>query len=97
MILSNNDLQELNAMLKIMEVAKSNEIANKISKITIKNNEYILEIKKEKKEIYLGSATDLTNKITYVKLILEKEKGNEGKIFVNGNLNNGFKPYFREK
>ena len=31
------------------------------------------------------------------KAIIEKEKGKEGDIFVNGDLNNKFQPYFREK
>ncbi len=95
--LLNSDLETLNALLKIMDAAKGADISKKITKIIIKDDEYKLELKKENKEAYLGNATNLTNKILYVKLILEKEKGNEGKIFVNGDLNSGFKPYFREK
>ncbi len=33
----------------------------------------------------------------YVQSIIEKEKKKKGDIFVNGDLNNGFNPYFREK
>ncbi len=33
----------------------------------------------------------------YVQAIIEQEKGKEGEIFLNGDLNNGFRPYFREK
>ena len=29
--------------------------------------------------------------------IIEAEKGKQGDIFVNGDLNNKFQPYFREK
>ena len=35
--------------------------------------------------------------MTYVKIILDKEKEKTGRIFVNGDINNGFKPYFREE
>jgi len=80
-----------------MENAKTSEIDNLISTISMKNNEYILELNKENKIVYLGDATDLTNRMTYIKIILEKEKGKIGRIFVNGDINNGFKPYFREE
>ena len=94
--LSGVDIEHLKVLLKIMENAQKNEISKLINKIIIKDNEYILDIKNEKKTVYLGNAKDITNQMYYVKLILEKEKDNEGKIFVNGNINSGFKPYFRE-
>ena len=95
--LSNDDIENLRVILRIMENAKTSEIDNLISTISMKNNEYILELNKENKIVYLGDATDLTNRMTYIKIILEKEKGKIGRIFVNGDINNGFKPYFREE
>ena len=95
--LSNDDIEALKDILRIMETAKVEEILNLISKITIENKEYTLELKKEKKTVYLGNAKNLTNKMTYLKIILENEKENKGKIFVNGDINSGFKPYFREE
>ena len=95
--LINNDIEKIRTILTIMETSKAIEINNLISKITIQNNEFVLELKKENKIIYLGEANDLTNKMTFVKTMLEKEKGNTGKIFVNGDINKGFKPYFREE
>lgn len=96
--LSNDDIKgSVNTLAKIMESAKSVELWNSITSISVKDNEYILKIDKENKTIYLGNANDLTNRMTYIKIILEEEKGNEGEIFVDGNLNKGFKPYFREK
>ena len=80
-----------------METAKTAEVSKYISKITMQNNEYILELKKENKLVYLGSATDLTNRMTYVKIIIDKEKGKSGRVFVNGDINSGFKPFFREE
>lgn len=95
--LSNIDIETLRIILKIMETAKSAEVSELISKISIQNNEYILEMKKENKLVYLGNATDLTNRMTYVKIIVDKENGKQGKIFVNGDINTGFRPYFREE
>ena len=79
-----------------METAKATEIWNLITSIDIKDNQYTLTLKKENKKVYLGKATDLTNMMMYVKVMIEKEEGNKGEIFVNGDLNSGFKPYFRE-
>ena len=95
--LSNKDIEILRNILRIMETAKSAEVSKLISKINVQNNEYILEMKNEKKLVYIGNATDLTNRMTYVKIIVEKEKGKTGKVFVNGDINSGFKPYFREE
>ena len=95
--LSNSDIQALRIILRIMETAKTSDVDKLISKITIQNNEYVLEMKKENKIIFLGSATDLNNRMTYVKMIVEHEKGKSGKVFVNGDINSGFKPYFREE
>ena len=33
----------------------------------------------------------------YTKKIIEKESGNEGTIYVNGDFTNKFKAYFRQK
>ena len=95
--LSDKDIEALRIILRIMETAKSAEVSKLISKISIQNNEYILELKKENKIVYLGNATDLTDRMTYVKIIVDKENGKTGKVFVNGDINSGFKPYFREE
>ena len=95
--LSNEDIEVLRSILRIMETAKNSEIDNLISKISINNEDYILELKKENKIVYLGSATELTSRMDYLKIIIDSEKGNSGKVFLNGDINNGFKPYFREE
>jgi len=95
--LSDKDIEALKIVLRIMETAKNADVSKLISKISIQNNEYILEMKKENKIVYLGNATDLTNRMTYVKIIVDKEKEKVGKVFVNGDINSGFKPYFREE
>ena len=94
--LISEDIKLLNKILKIMESAKNNGLDTLITKITIQNNEYVLELKKKNKIVYLGEATDLTNQMVYLKLIVEKEEKIKGEIFLDGDINSGFKPYFRE-
>lgn len=96
--LNQNDLLSLNTIIKITDAAKNVEIDDKITSINIENKEeYTLYIEKENKIIYIGDGSNIQNKMLYIKTILEKEKGNSGKIFINGDLNKGFKPYFRKE
>lgn len=96
--LNTEDLNKLNSIIKIMDSVKSIEIENKITTINTENtNEYILYLKSENKYIYLGDASNLNNKILYIQMMLKEEKGNSGIMFINGDLNKGFKPYFREE
>lgn len=96
--ITEEDIYKLNDILKIIQIAKSSDIYDEITKIRIENSkEYVLELKKEQKLVYIGDIKDIANKMLYTKTILEKEEGNSGKIYVNGNVNNGFKPFFREE
>ena len=96
--LCSDDLEKLENSIKIMQAVKEVGIEYKITNIDIANKkEYSLYIESEKKKIYLGDASNLTDKMLYAKAILESEKKNEGEIFLNGDLNNKFQPYFREK
>lgn len=91
------DLEKLEVIIQIMNIAKNYELDTKITSIDVTNkNEYTLYIESEKKTIYLGDKTNLSNKMLYVQAILEKNQGKEGNIYVNGDLNNNFKPRFRE-
>lgn len=95
--LCNNDLEKLESVIKIMTVAKENELDNKITSIDISNkSEYIIYLEEEQKTVYLGNDNNLNTKILYVKKIIEDEAGKEGKIFVNGDFSNKFRSYFRE-
>ena len=92
------DLLKLNNIDKIMEAITTINIENEISEIIIENeNNYILTMENEKKKIYIGNCANLTNKVLFLKSILEKEKDHSGIIFLNGDINMGFKPYFREE
>lgn len=96
--LCNEDLSRLEETIKILDSANENKLEGKVTSIDISNkNEYSIYIESEKKKVHLGDSTNISNKMLYVLAIIEKEKGKEGDIFVNGDLNNKFQPYFREK
>lgn len=96
--LNNEDLRRLEDVIKIMNAAKENGLDGKVTSIDINDeNEYSIYLEEEKKKVHLGDNTNLSNKMLYVVAIMEKEKEKEGDIFVNGDLNNKFQPYFREK
>ena len=96
--LEQKDLEKLEVAIKIMTIAKENELDEKVTSIDISNkNEYILYLESEKKTVYLGNQENLTTKMLYTKKIIEKESGNEGTIYVNGDFTSKFKAYFRQK
>lgn len=100
--LCTEDLKRLQIVIEIMEVAKANEIANLVTKVDISDtSDYIIEFASEGKIAHLGdcatSKSNLNTKILYVKKLIEEyEKGVEGEIFVNMDLNTK-KVYFKEK
>lgn len=92
------DLEKLETVIKIINICKNHDIDAKITYIDITNsNDYIIYSEQEKKTIYLGDNTNLSNKILWVEAIIQHNQGIEGYIYVNGDLNNNFKPRFREK
>ena len=96
--LEQEDLISLETVLKIESAFKESELYDRVTNIDISNkNDYSIYMQEEKKTIHLGDASNLSNKMLYVIAILENEKDIEGDIFVNGDLNNDFKAYFREK
>ena len=93
--LCTQDLERLEQVIKIMSVSKEYGLDTKITSINISDeNEYIVYMQEEQKTIYLGDNSNLSNKILYVNAIIEQEKGISGKIYANGDLNNGFNIYF---
>lgn len=96
--LETNDLESLSKINKILEGAKTINIDDKITEINIENEEnYILVLESKNKKIHIGDSVNLVNKMLYIQKILEKEEGNSGTIFVNGDFSSGFKPFFREE
>ncbi|MCI8548715.1 MAG: FtsQ-type POTRA domain-containing protein [Bacilli bacterium] len=95
--LNEEDLKKLEDVIKIMNATKEYELDTKVTSIDITNkNEYSIYLEQEKKKVYLGDNSNLGNKMLYVNAIIEKEKGKQGEIFANGDLNNKFRVYFRE-
>ncbi len=95
--LSEDDLNKLETVLKIVDTAQSNNIIGYITKIDIEDkNEYKLILEGEQKTVYLGDASSISTRMLYVKAIIEKETGKAGEVFVNGNINTD-KAYFREQ
>lgn len=96
--LNTEDLEKLEIVIQIMNICKNYELDQKVSTIDITNkSDYIIYMEEEKKTIYLGDESNLSNKMLYVPTILEENQGKEGTIYVNGDINNNFKPRFREK
>ena len=96
--LNSEDLEKLEVIIQIMNICKNYELDSKVTNIDIsKKDEYTLYLEEEKKTIYLGDKNNLSNKMLYVQVIIEENRGKEGEIFVNGDLNNNFKPRFKEK
>ena len=95
--LNNEDLEKLEDVIKIMNATKEYGLYEKVTNIEINNkNDYNIYLEQENKKIHLGDSSNLRNKLIYANAIIEQEKGKKGDIFVNGDLNNKFKAYFRE-
>lgn len=96
--LNNQDLEKLEVVLKIMEIATANQIDNLITQIDINDRQnLILFMAGEGKVIYLGDGSDINTKIIYIKAILEDEKGIEGELYMDGKINKEGEFLFREK
>lgn len=96
--LNAEDLGKIETVIQIMNICKNYELDQKVSSIDITNkSDYIIYMEEEKKTIHLGDESNLSNKMLYVPTILSENQGKEGTIYVNGDINNNFKPRFREK
>lgn len=90
------DLEKLATVLKIMEVANSNEIGDLITRIGIEDSKnYKIVMTSKQKTAYLGDSSNLSTKMLNIKAILEKEEGVAGEIYVNMDLNTSY-PMFRQ-
>lgn len=94
--LNKEDLEKMNIVIKIYEIAKINNLSNLITKIDISNDKnYTIILESEEKTVYLGNGSDLNARMIHLIAILEKTKGKKGEIFLNVDLNTQ-KTYFRE-
>lgn len=95
--LDTHDLIKLDTILKIVNSYKFSNIEEKITSIDATSaSNYILNLEEIEKEVYLGDASNLSERILWLKTILPKEEGNKGTIYINGDLNKD-KVYFKEK
>lgn len=90
------DLEKLETVIQIMNICKNYELDSKVSSIDITNKtNYIIYMEEEKKTIYLGDESNLSNKMLYIPAILGENIGKDGIIYLNGDINNNFKPRFK--
>lgn len=90
------DLEKLNDIIKIMDASKAIEIDALITEINIEDK-YALYLESEMKKIYIEDTKNLTNKMLFIKEIIEHEKEKKGTIRFNKDLSTGLKPVFREE
>lgn len=94
--LNNEDLKKMNMVIKIMDVANSNNFEKLITKIDISDSSnYTIYLDTVSKVAYLGNGYDLNTKMLYVKAIVKANEGKSGEIILNVDLNSE-NPYFRE-
>lgn len=91
--LNEKDLNKMENVLQIREQCKRIGINDSVTQIQVED-EYILSLENEGITINLGDGSNLKNRMDYVEALLKQEEGNNGTIYVNGNLNEGFLPYF---
>ena len=91
--LNDKNLDIMENILQIYQECKKIKIDEKITEIQV-NDEYVLKLEQDGIAINLGNETNLKDRMYFVKKLLEEEKENKGTIYVNGNLNEGFSPYF---
>lgn len=91
--LEENDLDKMEKILHLVEEIQNLEIENAIAKIETEE-EYIVHMQGDQTIINLGDASNLSNRMFYVKAILKEEGQKPGTIYVNGNINEQFTPYF---
>ena len=80
----------MNTVIKIFEIAKSNELSDLITKIDISDTKnYIIILENEGKKVYLGdcSDSDLNTKMLYLKSIIDASQGRAGDVYLNVDLN----------
>lgn len=95
--LNTQDLSRLEVVIQIVNICKNYELDTKISKIDISDkNNYVIYIDEEKKVVYIGDETNLSNKMLYIPTILEENKGKEGSIYIEKDVTNKYKARFKE-
>ena len=96
--ITSENLKLLYNISVIESVADEYGIEKLITSIDITdNNNYHIYIKEKGKDVCFGNEENISTKIMYIASIMEKNEEVEGTIYVNGNFNDGYRPYFRKK
>ncbi len=94
--LSQEDLQKMNMVVKIMETAIHTNLEKLLTRIDVSNEmNYTIYLDTENKIAYLGDGNQLNIRFLYIKKLLEIYQGKSGEIVVNVDLNSEY-VYFRE-
>ena len=94
--LEEEDLRKLNKILNVYEYAKRYEVADFITAIDVSNDDnFTLVMDGEGKKVYLGDCSDLNTRMLELQVILKREQGHRGEVFLNVDLNTQ-RAYFRE-
>ena len=72
-------MKKLEEVIKIINSAKEAGIDGQVETIDISDEKnYSIYLRDDKKRVYLGDGSNLSNKMLYVQAIIEKEKDKEG-------------------
>ena len=94
--LNEQDLKKLSFILEFTNYCKYHSIENTITTIDVTDtNDYKVYFEKDHKVLYLGNASNLNERLSLLKAILNAEKNKKGEIFMNGNITED-KVFFRE-
>lgn len=98
--LNKSDLSRLETVIQIMNICNNYELSEKVSSIDISDrNNFLVYMDIEKKVIYLGDESNISNKMLYIPIILKENQGKEGNIYIDKDKDtvNKYKARFREK
>ena len=88
------DLKKLEDVIKIIESAKSNSLANLITEVNIEDSmNYVLTIASESKTVQFGDISNVNVKLLKIEALIEQEKGVAGEIY----FQNSEKTVFKEE
>lgn len=88
------DLKKLEDVIKIIESAKNNSLANIITEVNIADStNYILTITSEAKTVHFGDMSNVNVKLLKIEALIEQEKGIAGEIY----FQDSEKTVFREE
>ena len=91
--LNEEDLNTMNSIIKLCDVAKNNEMGDYITKIDISDkSNYIIEMESKGKRVNLGDCSNYSNlntKMLYLYSILQTTENKREEIFLNVDLNKG--------